>query len=310
MPTIDGLAVIVVNYGSSHLLGENLRPLATVIARDRVVIVDNFSSGEERAAITRLAEGRWSTVLVRSNLGFGGGMNAGIAHARSLGATTFLLLNPDATIDADSVRALHRHVIDNPFTMVAPRILRPDGSTWFAGSDLYLEDGRIRSTRRRSERPGARSESWLSGACLMMSGELLERVGGFTDKYFLYWEDVDLSYRVVHAGGTLEVRSEAVALHAEGGTQGSGHHAAGQAKSAVYYYYNIRNRLLFASENLDSPRLRDWMRSTLPVAREVLLQGGRRQFLRSPMPVIAGMRGVRDGLKIARRELARRAPSP
>ena len=195
-----------------------------------------------------------------------------------------------------------------PLTLVSPTVLRPDGSVWFSGSDLYLDDGRIKSSRRRDPVIRKRIEPWLSGACLLVSAELWNRVGGFADDYFLYWEDVDLSYRVVRSGGELEVCTGATATHAEGGTQGTDGQSSGTAKSANYYYYNIRNRLLFASLNLSTPDLKRWLKLTVPVAREILLQGGRRQFLRSLAPLTSGLRGVRDGRRIAKAEFGAGAP--
>ena len=301
----ETLAIVVVNYGSAALLEQNLTPLAASVDGAIVVVVDNFLHNAERDHLTELcARHGWRSELSPTNSGFGIGMNLGVARARTEGSTEFLLLNPDAVITADAVRVMLDRVRAEPTTMVAPTVFRPDGSLWFGGSDLYLDDGRIRSRRRRE--PGARVEPWLSGACLMISAELWERVGGFSDEYFLYWEDVDLSHRVLRVGGSLAVLADATAVHAEGGTQGV-HATSASGKSSTYYYYNIRNRLLFASRHLDTADLLSWRRVTIPVAWEVLLQGGRRQLLRSPRPMAAAVRGVRDGLKLAKDELRLRA---
>ncbi|MDQ1608850.1 MAG: N-acetylglucosaminyl-diphospho-decaprenol L-rhamnosyltransferase [Microbacteriaceae bacterium] len=298
------LAVVVVSYGSSALLERNLTPLSRAIPGVVIVVVDNFTDDVERLRVTELGRREsWEVVLPASNTGFGVGMNLGVARAGELGASSFLLLNPDATIAADQVLRLLERVRERPLALVSPLIVRPDGSVWFDGSDLYLDDGRIRATRRRDPASGVRIESWLSGACLMVTDRLWRLVGGFSDEYFLYWEDVDLSHRVVQAGGTIEIRADAVAVHAEGGTQGEGLSSAGAAKSGSYYYYNIRNRLLFAARHLPPEDQRRWSRATVPVAYEILLQGGRRQFIRSLRPLIAAYRGIRDGRRIVRAEL-------
>ena len=300
------LAVVVVNYGSSALLEKNLVPLARELSGGVVVIVDNRTTDEERARVEALADREsWLTVLPDGNTGFGGGMNLGVERGTRAGAHTFLLLNPDATIEPEQLGLLLERSRRSPLALLSPRIIRPDGSTWFDGADLYLDDGRIHSPRRRAELDPPRWEPWASGACLMVTEELWHLVGGFSDDYFLYWEDVDLSHRVLAAGGTVEVCADVVAIHAEGGTQGDGHEVEGGPKSSTYYYYNIRNRLLFAARNLDAADLRRWKRLVLPIALEVLLQGGRRQFLRSFTPFTAGYRGVRDGLKIANTTLRR-----
>lgn len=297
----EDLAIVVVNYGSSALLLQNLAPLASELPGATVVVVDNFTDEAERARVVAVCAARgWVCEASPVNLGFGAGMNRGVARARTAGATNYLLLNPDAVLTAASAIRLLEAVRSDPLSAVAPSVFRPDGSLWFGGADLYLDDGRIRSRARHDH--SARTEPWLSGACIMISAELWEAVGGFSDEYFLYWEDVDLSHRILRAGGRLEVSATATAMHAEGGTQGVNAGSSGAPKSALYYYYNIRNRLLFASRNLGAEELRDWKRATLPVAWEIILEGGRRQLLRSPRPLIAAARGVRDGLRIARRE--------
>lgn len=307
--TFADVAVVVVNYGSGHLLRENLAPLSRSAPGLKVVVVDNRTSDDERALVSSLAETEgWSTVLPSRNTGFGGGMNLGAREAVAAGARFLLLLNPDAIIDRDALATLVTACRREPRALLSPRILRPDGSVWFDGSDLSLDDGRIRSRRRREVASAARIEEWLTGACLLLSADLFISVGGFDESYFLYWEDVDLSRRVREAGGSLRVVPEAEAIHAEGGTQSSGGLvASGQAKSAVYYRFNIRNRLLFAAKHLDDADLARWKREAPRVAREILLQGGRRQFVRSPGTLVVGLRALAEGRRIATTEQRRRA---
>ncbi|MCU1478498.1 MAG: glycosyltransferase family 2 protein [Subtercola sp.] len=302
----DGLAIVVVNYGSSALLAEHLAPLTRRQPDLLTVVVDNFSSERERSLVVALADDEgWHTVLPTGNTGFGGGMNRGVLLAEQLGARTLLLVNPDAEIAEPAIGALLERSHEWPRTLFAPQILRPDGTVWFNGSDLYLEDGRTRSSRRRPT-TFADVQPWLSGACLMLSDQLWRLIGGFDEEYFLYWEDIDFSQRVVAAGGAIAVASEAIAIHSQGGTQGAGATHYGDPKSDVYYYYNIRNRLLYAARHLDSEGIERWRRVTLPIAWEVLLRGGRRQFLRSLSPLYAAYRGVRDGRRLVKDELKMR----
>lgn len=268
-----------------------------------VVVVDNFSDESERQQVRSLAATfGWNTVLSDVNLGFGGGMNAGASAAIQAGADHLLLLNPDATIDASSLQSMVEELQRAPRSLVAPVIVDGGGNIWFDGADVYLDDGHMRPTRRRGEHPGARVESWLTGACLLTSAGLWQELGGFDEEYFLYWEDVDLSVRATRLGARLTVARRARAVHDEGGTQEPGHHHA--SKSEVYYYYNIRNRLMFAAKNLSRADIRDWLAATPLESRQILLRGGRRQFLHPVAPMRAAYRGVRDGRRIARRALA------
>lgn len=291
------LALVVVNYGSSALLAQNLVRSVAVASPEFVVVVDNPTSSAERGRVRDLAQRQgWVVVEPDTNLGFGGGVNAGATAAIELGAQDLLTLNPDAELLAGSVEAL-RAADPAHDTVCAPRIVTGSGAVWFAGADVYLDDGTTRGIARRASFPDSPRWEWLTGACLWIPVEMWHATGGFDEDYFLYWEDVDFSRRVIAAGGTLAVVSAATVVHDEGGTQGT--RAGSHAKSAGYYYYNIRNRMLFAVKHLDANGVRRWKRGILASAREVLLRGGRKQFLRSTSPWRAGIRGVLDARRIA-----------
>ena len=146
----DPVALVVVNFASSSLLAANLVDpgLRAVVAR--VVVVDNPSSVEETHRIRDLCSAHgWDLVELPRNAGFGAGVNAGVARARELHCTRVLALNPDATVDADSVRILHEASRADPRALIGPRIVRGDGSTWFSGAVL--------DPRGRHHAPGARN---------------------------------------------------------------------------------------------------------------------------------------------------------
>lgn len=294
------LAIVVVSFASAALLERHLVSTQASVRPDLVVVVDNRSTEAERRAVDALARAHgWVLVSPSSNLGFGGGANAGVAAARARGARDLLVLNPDAHIDARSVAALRRAADDDGLSMLAPVMQDAAGRSWFAGADVYLDDGSTRAWSQRERFASARRWEWLSGACLWIPEEAWCLTGGFDEEYFLYWEDVDLSRRLVERGGRLKLVDDAVAVHDEGGTHRDAKQGA-RAKSSVYYYYNIRNRMLFAVKHLDSPGVARWQRQLLPSAREVLLRGGRRQFLQSLRPLRAAYRGVADARRIVR----------
>ena len=292
------LAVVVVSYGSSALLATNLVAVQAGLG-EPCVVVDNPTTAAERERIQALARSHgWSVLLPEVNLGFGGGANLGVAAAFADGAAEVLLLNPDATIDADSVRALRDAVAVDRLALVSPLVVDGAGRSWFSGLDLALADGSIRSPKRRSDHPDDEIVEWLSGACLLITREVWAASGGFDDDYFLYWEDVDFSRRVTEAGGRVAVVRTATAIHDEGATHREAHQRS-EAKSEIYYYYNIRNRMLYAARHLDVDGVRRWRHSSLSAARAVLLRGGRRQFLRPVRPLRAAWRALRDGRRIA-----------
>ncbi|MGC5077591.1 glycosyltransferase family 2 protein [Agrococcus sp. DT81.2] len=289
-------AVIVVSFGSSGLLRRNLAAI-DLSAEAAVVVVDCFSDAAERERVRALARERgWEAVLLDDNAGFGGGMNAGAARAIERGARVLVAINPDASIDPRSLSALVAAADADPMLLASPRIVSSTGEPWFAGADLYLDDGVTRGAAARERFPGAARREWATGACFAISTELWERLGGFDEEFFLYWEDIDLSQRALGLGARLELVEAAVATHDAGGTHAAAPGA--RAKSELYYYWNIRNRLLFAVKHLDADGVRRWQRSAPRVALGVVLRGGRRQLLTTAGPWRAYVRGLRDGRRI------------
>lgn len=287
------LGIVVVSYGSADLLRANLARMDRGALRTphRVVVVDNLRDPRSRTAVRDAArEHGWDLVEQDGNPGFGAACDVGVAHAAATGCDAVVLLNPDAAVDAATLDALADQVALSPHALVSPRIVRADGRPWFTGGRIDVAAGRTRNVVADGT---PQHEGWVSGACLATSTSWWRRLGGFDHDYFLYWEDVDLSYRCTRAGGVVHVRDDLVAVHDPGGTQGD---PGARAKSAAYYRFNTRNRLVFAAKHLPAADLRRWVRTTPEYARAVVLRGGRRQLLRSPRPVLDVVRGSLEGV--------------
>lgn len=302
------LAIIVVNYGSSALLEHNLVTTARAVPEAAVYVVDNRTTADEARIVGELAEREgWIALPQSENLGFGGGVNRGVEAARADGRTRFLLLNPDASIGGSATHLLLEQVDVDDKVVAAPLVEDGAGRVWSAGHVLDLQDGATHGRAWAERHPEADVRRWLTGAALMVNEAAWAAVDGFDEDYFLYWEDVDFSLRVEDAGGRLVLVEQAKAVHDEGGTQGIGDPDV-HAKSPLYYYYNIRNRMLLAQKLFDPQTLRRWDSSSVTAAREVLLRGGRRQLLRPWRPLSAVWRGWRDGRRIARTTTRRSSP--
>ncbi|MGY0389311.1 glycosyltransferase [Nocardioides sp. WG-D5] len=293
MSDLARVAVVVVSYGDPALLERHTTRVAAALRPARIVVVDNHSTDAHRAAVRTLCEREgWTGVFPGTNTGFGAGCNLGAAAALAAGAEVLLFLNPDAGIDAESAVRLVAAVEAEPLLLAGPTVLGPDGSVASAGLDLDLDTGTMRPWRRRAEHPGADTLPWVTGACFAVTRELWERLAGFDERYFLYWEDVDLCARVRAFGGRVAVVDGATAIHSGGGTQRA---EGSRAKSAAYYYFNIRNRALFARTWLSQEQERAWRRGAVGAAYEILMRGGRRQLLHPVRPVSAVLQGLRDG---------------
>ncbi len=293
--------VVVVNHRSADLLRRYLAATAAGLDDAVVVVVDNSPGVDDRAAARAVVEEHGWELVTAPNDGFGAGVNRGVAHALALGVHAVLVLNPDLALAPAGAAALLAAAAREPDVLLSPVVVDEAGRVWFGGGALDLRRG---STRAGAGAVGDGAVDWLSGACLASSAAAWRRVGGFDPAYFMYWEDVDLSWRARAAGLRLAVRDDVVATHAVGGTQ---EHAGSRRRSDLYYVQNCRNRLLFAGLHLGlADRLR-WVLRAPWWARRVLLRGGRRQLLESPRPLLSVVGGTLGGVREALRP-RRRAP--
>lgn len=294
-------AVIIVNFGDPSLVAGNIGPEVDADADTLVVLVDNFHSPGARADAELLCRERGWLFVASANDGFGAGVNRGVAAARRRGHHAFVTVNPDAVAPMHVLRELALQVTDDPLTLVSPFMDTAGGRPHFRGMQMHRRTGQMRSGWSDDDEDPDWA-NWLSGACLAFSALAVDRLGGFAEDFFLYWEDVDVSRRARALGLRLEIRPDLLVVHDEGGTQEV---VSARTKSATYYFFNIRNRMLFGRRHL---RGRDWGRWILAAPRQsalIWMRGGRRQALTEPRGLLAAIRGFFAGST----QVLRRPPS-
>lgn len=229
---LDRVAVVTVSYNSSAQLPEFLDSVAAQSPRPaHVLIADNASADVERTRV--IAHDRGVDVLeLPRNLGYGGAINAGVA-ALPPRVEFVLISNPDVAFGSGAISAL----VDalgrtDDAGAVGPRILNPDGSTYPSARNLpslrtgvghallsgpWPSNPWTRAYRAETQSPvRRRSVGWLSGSCVLVRRRAFEEVGGFDTGYFMYFEDVDLGYRLGRAGWHNSYEPDAIVTHIGG----------------------------------------------------------------------------------------------
>ena len=224
MSTVD---LVVVSYNSAGELRRCVSPLAAE-PDVTVFVVDNASSD---GSLETVADLDVTPIPQAANLGFAHGCNTGWRRG---GSRYVLLLNPDATMDGDSLRRLVAVADADPsIGLAAPRIVEPDGTL----DPSQRRFPRIRSTfaqalfvhrlfphaswvdelvRDPASYEGPASPEWVSGACMLIRRDVLEQVGGLDEGFFLYGEDKDLCRRIRELGYEIRFDPSAHTTH-EGG---------------------------------------------------------------------------------------------
>lgn len=235
------VAVVTINYNGLRDTLACLESLAADTYPNKdVIVVDNGST--DGCAATVREQFPWVTVLEAGrNLGFTGGNNLGLRHAVDTGAKYVYWLNNDTTSEPDAIsRLVEAAEADPNVGMWTPLIHYFDDPTqpWFAGSLLDLKKGIAVHDNSNPPQAGSPSRDvpWVSGCAMFGRTDVLRELGGFDDRFFLNWEDVDLCLRIRAAGHGVRMLPSARIYHKVGKTFAT--------LSNVGLYYHVRNNLL------------------------------------------------------------------
>jgi GT2 family glycosyltransferase len=213
------VAVVIPSWNSARLLPRCVGSLRDQGVGVELMVVDNGSSDGSVAYLER--EGIAHVALTR-NTGFAAAVNLGVSRTE---AAAILVLNADTELEPKCAgRLLGALEAEPSLGGVQPRILQlEDRETPVAAARLYsagqalTADGRALETGAgEQQRPEllARSEVFgVCGAACLLRRELFSELGGYDERYFAFYEDVDLNVRARLAGWRFEYVPEAVVWH-------------------------------------------------------------------------------------------------
>lgn len=254
------IAIITLNYNGKQdtlELLESLAKLRTTNYELRTIVVDNASSDGSVFAIHK-AFPDVDILQAGSNLGFAGGYNKGLDYVKIWGADYFLLINNDCLIkDTNLVLELIETAkSDSKIGMVSPKIYFARGFEfhkdrykeqdlgriiWYAGGRFDWDN--IGSMHRgideldQGQYDLIEESEIISGACVLITREAIEKVGLLDEKYFLYFEDSDFVKRAKDLGFKAYYNGQVAIYHKVSQSTGVG--------SVITDYYHTRNRLIF-----------------------------------------------------------------
>lgn len=213
------VGIVVLNYNGKECFSRCLTSLQNLSYKNFFVVgVDNDS----RDGSLEAAQQMFSQVFFKKlpeNRGFAAGMNEGIRIALEKGAQFVWVLNNDAETEEDTLTRLVLVAEKEPRAgLLSPWIFdSATNSLWFGKASVKWLRMRVSHDEPTgSEKKATSYESeCLTGCALLLKKECLEQIGGFDERFFLYYEDADLSLRAKKAGFKLLVVPSARVFHSE-----------------------------------------------------------------------------------------------
>ncbi len=223
----DAISVAIVNYNTCGHLRACLRSVKATCDVP-VIVVDN-SSTDESASIVRREFPNVTLHVMPRNVGYGGGANVAVSlcHTKYV-----LLLNSDTQIQNGTCDTLVRYLDEHPSVAIAgPRIVGMNGqvqpSTFHFPTPVHVLFQEIKlgvlfrqlPLFQNYSLPGGKygrtvAVPWVLGAALAIRRDAFNAVHGFDESYFMYYEEVDLCYRLRQSGWQVDWVSDATVLHA------------------------------------------------------------------------------------------------
>lgn len=254
------VAVVTVNFNSEKETHDLLASLTKVYKKDftlSIIVVDNaskipftFTDNEKKQEIALLT--------TKTNLGFTGGYNLGIQEALSRGVDYVVILNNDTFVDPNFIyEFLQTFEKNSNVGIVVPKIYFAKNHEfhkerykesekgkvfWYAGG--FMDWANIFSKHRgvdevdNGQYDKEKEVDFATGCCMCIPRNVLEKVGMFDDKLYLYFEDADLSQRILESGLKIIYQPKAVIWHVNAASGGG-------SGSPLHDYYLTRNRMLF-----------------------------------------------------------------
>ncbi|HSW77793.1 MAG TPA: glycosyltransferase family 2 protein [Candidatus Chromulinivoraceae bacterium] len=224
--SIERIAVVVLNYKAPNdtvACVESL--LKQSLSNFMIVLVENGSQDNSADVLETLKKkhsSRVTLLLNKKNLGFTGGVNAGISWSRDNNYDYVALLNNDALADPKWLETLLlRARSDKSLGIVTSLLLHADGKTIDSTGEQYSIWG-LSFPRGRGKKAMTAPEGGLvfgaTGGASLYRTALFDDIGIFDNAFFAYYEDVDLSFRAQLRGWKVYYEPKATAYHKQGAT--------------------------------------------------------------------------------------------
>ncbi|MGY3213736.1 glycosyltransferase family 2 protein [Mucilaginibacter sp. HD30] len=246
------VAVILLNWNTPEYTAACIKSLKQYCDEKvfDIIVADNGSTDNSLSIL----QPQFPDVIFidnQKNLGFAEGNNKALAYSITHGYIYSLLINTDTLVDEDIITALSRHLAGHmQAAAVQPAIywMHDKGKIWNGEGDFNPVTGLVRSdttTPAPDDLASFKKAKWVTGCCVLLRNSALQISGLLNNKFFLYYEDVELSYRLRDDGFELHYLPSVKMYHEAGVSAKISPKNNEGNLSPVIHYYTSRNHIWF-----------------------------------------------------------------
>ncbi len=258
MPTLKEdnpfVSIVTLNWNGTDVTCEFLESTKNFTYKNyEIIVVDNGSKDDPTERI--LAGNYPNTKIVKSpvNLGSAGGNNFGMRHS-SPDYDFVFQVNNDAEVTPDLIeKCLEPFYADPKVGVVCPKIRFHHNPTviQYAGfNKMSMLTGKTTAVGSLEEDKGQHDEPGYThsahGCAMMVSREVIEKVGMMAEKYFVYYDESDWSARIIKAGYKIYYQAKGLIFHKESMSMGK--------LSAIKVHFMTRNRIYYMRRHASLPQ--------------------------------------------------------
>lgn len=247
---IKEVAIVICNFNKQEYVIKCIESvLKSTYTNFDIFVVDNASVDKSVELIRKNFGDKVELLINEENKGGSGGFNTGMRHVINKGYKYIYLLDNDVIIDEKGLENLYNYLEENPkvaavgskiYFMDKPNVVQEFGSfVDFNSFNMRLEQRGQVELEQKSEIIEC---DYVPACSALFRVEALKKVGIFDDNYFVYWDDIDLGYRLNRAHYKVIANSNSRVWHKGGGT-------VRYNTFGTYYFW--RNRTSFFTKFCD-----------------------------------------------------------
>lgn len=250
-PIVPRIAAISVGYDSERVLEPFFRTLRDSTVSPLLILLADNKPREDSPTKELARQFAVDYLPMKSNRGYGGAVNAA-AQILPPSVDWILICNPDLTFGVRSLDVLVNRGDSEPDAgAIGPAIHTAEGAVYPSAraipslrtgvghalfANVWKKNPWTAAYRNESVEQG--KVGWLSGACLLVRRTAFDQIGGFDEGFFMYFEDVDLGYRLGKAGFRNLYEPNAVVTHT------GAHSTAAEASLMLTAHHESAKRFL------------------------------------------------------------------